>query len=43
MNHWSFIVAAYVLTGLSTFGMLVWSLTAMRRAEGRVDALRQEK
>ncbi|MEQ1548946.1 MAG: hypothetical protein ABL918_09925 [Chakrabartia sp.] len=43
MNHWSFIIAAYVLTGLGTFGMLAWSFAAMRRAEGRVDALRQEK
>ncbi len=43
MNHWSFIIAAYVLTGMGTFGMLALSFSAMRRAERRVDALRQEQ
>jgi heme exporter protein CcmD len=33
MNHWPFIWAAYGLTGLVTGGALLWSFTAMRRAE----------
>lgn len=37
MNHWPFIVAAYVLTGLSTFAIVALSFASMRRAERRAD------
>ncbi|MEY2927126.1 MAG: hypothetical protein RL367_1603 [Pseudomonadota bacterium] len=33
MNHWPFIIAAYGLTGLVTFGVTLWAWLAMRRAE----------
>ncbi len=39
MNHWPFIIAAYVLTALGTFGLSAWSFHAMRRAEKKVDDL----
>lgn len=33
MNHWPFVVAAYAATFVGTGGILLWSWTAMRRAE----------
>jgi hypothetical protein len=39
MNHWPFIIAAYVLTGVGTLGLAAWSLIAMRRAEKAVEAM----
>ena len=43
MSHWSFIFAAYGLTVLGTFGVTVWSWSAMRRAEAEADALRRDR
>jgi hypothetical protein len=43
VNHWTFIIAAYALTIVGTFGVTVWSLIAMRRAEAEGDALRGER
>ena len=39
MNHWPFIIAAYALTGVGTFGLTLWSFVAMRRAERAADAV----
>ena len=39
MNHWPFIIAAYAIGLGGTFGLTLWSLAAMRRAERRADAL----
>ena len=39
MNHWPFIVAAYALTVLGTGALLLWSWSAMRRAEGEAARL----
>jgi heme exporter protein CcmD len=39
VNHWPFIIAAYAITGIGMFGLLGWSLIAMRRAEKKVDDL----
>ncbi len=33
MNHWPFIIAAYVLTALLTFGLLWRSYVSMQRSE----------
>jgi hypothetical protein len=41
LNHWPFIIAAYVLTGVGTLGLFGWSLFAMRRAERAVDEMRR--
>ncbi len=43
MNHWTFIVAAYAVTLIGTLGVTVWSYIAMRRAEGRADALKDNR
>ena len=43
MNHWPFILAAYGLTVAGTLGVTLWSLAAMRRAEGEADALRRDR
>jgi heme exporter protein D len=37
MNHWPFVIAAYALTGLSTMGLALQTLRAMRRAEKAVE------
>lgn len=40
MNHWDFIIAAYAVTLVGTAAVTGWSYAAMRRAEKRVDALK---
>jgi hypothetical protein len=39
VNPWSFIIAAYAITGVGTLALLGWSLAAMRRAEKKADEL----
>lgn len=39
VDPWPFIVAAYALTLLGTFGLTWWSYRAMRRAEADADAV----
>ncbi|CAA9521735.1 MAG: hypothetical protein AVDCRST_MAG39-2803 [uncultured Sphingomonadaceae bacterium] len=41
MNHWPFVIAAYVLTLGATGVLTLASLRAMRRDEGRAEALRR--
>jgi len=43
VNHWTFIIAAYAVTLIGTLGVTVWSYIAMRRAESRADALRDNR
>ncbi len=43
MNHWPFILAAYVLTIVGAAGLGLWSFAAMRRAEREVEALGRER
>ena len=33
MNPWPFVTAAYVLTGVASVGLALWSYLAMRKAE----------
>jgi hypothetical protein len=40
MNHWPFIIAAYLIAIGGTGGLTLWSLAAMRRAEAAADALK---
>lgn len=40
MNHWPFILAAYMIALSGTAALLLWSLVAARRAEARADALK---
>ena len=35
MNHWPFIIAAYVLTAVGTLSVVGWAYAAMRKAEGK--------
>jgi hypothetical protein len=39
LDPWPFILAAYALTILGTFGLALWSYVAMRRAEAEAEAL----
>ena len=41
MNPWPFVFAAYGITGLGTFGLLVWAWRSMRKAEADADALKR--
>lgn len=43
MNHWVFIVSAYAVTLVGTLGVTWWSYLAMRRAEARAEALRNDR
>jgi hypothetical protein len=43
VNPWPFVIAAYAAALLGTAGLLLWSYSAMRRAEGEAEALRSEK
>lgn len=40
MNHWPFIVAAYVVVAVGVGGLSLASWRAMRRAEAAADALK---
>ncbi len=42
MNHWSFVIAAYVITFGATMGVLLASLHAMRRAERALKSLEKD-
>lgn len=41
MNHWPYIIAAYVLAIIATLAVLGWSFAAMRRTEKAVDDLKE--
>jgi hypothetical protein len=41
LNHWSFVVAAYVITASGTVLLVATSWLAMRRAEARRDRARE--
>lgn len=43
MNHWPFIIAAYVLTSIAVAGLLGYALVRMRRAEARARELTEKK
>jgi hypothetical protein len=43
MNHWPYIIAAYVLAIIATLGVTGWSFFAMRRAEKAVDAMKGDQ
>ena len=38
-DQWDFVIAAYAVTAVGTFGVLLASWLRMRAAEARVDAL----
>ncbi len=38
-TQWHFVIAAYAVTAVGTFGVLLASWAAMRRAERAVDAM----
>ncbi len=42
MNHWNFVLAAYGITAIATFFMVIVSWRAMHRAEAAADAARRE-
>ena len=39
MNHWSFVIAAYVIAIGGTVALLAWAFVTMRRAEAAADEL----
>lgn len=41
LDHWQFVIAAYVIGVLGTLLMAGWALLAMRRAERRRDEARK--
>ena len=43
MNHWTFVLAAYVLTGVGTCGLLAWAWRSMRAAEALADSLKRRQ
>ncbi|MDQ4420800.1 heme exporter protein CcmD [Sphingobium sp. DEHP117] len=43
MNHWPFIIAAYLITALGVLGLSWGSWRAMRAAEARADAMRRDR
>ena len=40
MNPWPFVIAAYVVTGLGTTGLLAWAWRSMVAAERQADLLK---
>lgn len=41
LNHWHYVVSAYVLGVGGTFALTLWSWLTMRRAEARRDRSRE--
>jgi hypothetical protein len=41
MNDWTFVLAAYGVTGAGTFGLLAWAWRSMRTAESLTDSLKR--
>ena len=41
MNQWSFVIAAYAIVGVATFGLIGWAWSAMRRAEAQAEAVKR--
>jgi len=42
MNHWSFVIAAYVIAIGGTVALLAWAYVTMRRAEAAADELKSK-
>ena len=42
MNHWSFVIAAYVIAIGGTVALLAWASVTMRRAEAAADELKRK-
>lgn len=43
MDHWPFVIAAYLMTVLGTAGLSAWSFATMRSRENKAAALRRER
>ena len=43
MNHWSFVIAAYVVALVATAALLVWAYLSMRSAEAAADELKRQR
>lgn len=43
MNHWPFIIGAYVIAFAATAGLTWWSWASMRAAEADVDKLSRDR
>ena len=41
MNQWAFVIAAYALAALATFGLLAWAFWSMRKAEADAEAVKR--
>ena len=41
MNQWSFVIAAYAVVGVATFGLIGWAWFGMRRAEAEAEAAKR--
>jgi hypothetical protein len=42
MNHWSFVIAAYVIGIGGALALLAWAYVTMRRAEAAADELKRK-
>ena len=42
LDQWNFVIAAYALGGIGTFGLVAWSWLTMRAAERRRDEGRRQ-
>ena len=43
MNQWAFVIAAYAVALLASFGLLAWAIASMRRAESYADRLNTDE
>ena len=43
MSQWTFVVAAYGLAGLATFGLTGWAYWSMRSAEADAEAAKRRR
>ena len=41
MSQWTFVIAAYGLAALATFGIVAWAYWSMRKAESDAEAVKR--
>jgi hypothetical protein len=43
MTPWPFVIAAYAIVSVATLALIAFSLLSMRRAEAKVDAMKEQR
>ena len=42
LDHWPFVIGAYIVGGVALTGLIAWSYSTMRKAEKRREEMRRK-